>query len=463
MKIKLENQEQGYDTRLEASDWRYSASIVGLVQYFKYLSRIYGGKYYEEEEEDIIYCSKDITEERYLEFAEDYFVEDMHHVQAEHMLLKEEFSEEDIKAINEKLTANTVLKKLFSKTKFNGMNKEQIKELISKNRASIIKDTFKNKKNLYANYANTNLFLINESQPHCRLLGYNVDEGRKSKSTSYQFDTSTFRKEDAIEFDMIPFAFSNTREAIFVNNNFSIKQLIQTFDKIDFVIKGGMNEGNENARAALFGAIIEGASFIDYDVEVIIKDREKAYYETLFIRKAAIEVLKDIKDKKVFAFSYQRSKDDWINIQNEVVDHILNNVLLDDLIEMSLKSGEKDGGKSKISNYVIRNFIELNLKLKGGSEMTQDMKVAYACAKEVVKKFEEQRQINKIDTYRQKLISAVVFHDYDRACEILLQLSNYSGVSFGFTYSLFEDFEQHKELAYTFINSLEKTRESGDK
>ena len=92
--------------------------------------------------------------------------------------------------------------------------------------------------------------------------------------------------------------------------------------------------------------------------------------------------------------------------------------------------------------------------------MTQDMKSAFGCAKEVVKKFIERKQENKIDTYRQKLISAVVFHDYDRACDILLQLSNYSEVSFGFAYPLFEDFEAHKELAYTFINALEKNKKN---
>ena len=46
-------------------------------------------------------------------------------------------------------------------------------------------------------------------------------------------------------------------------------------------------------------------------------------------------------------------------------------------------------------------------------------------SKAVVEKIPE----NKLTSYRQKLTSAIVFKDYDRFCDILLQLSNYSDVS----------------------------------
>ncbi len=458
MKTKVENHAKGYDTRLEASDWRYSASVVGLIRYFTYLDRIYGHSFYEEEEEAILYCSEDITEERYLEFAESFFEEDMHHRKVEKMLHKEDFNKEEIKQINEKLVANTVLKNFFEKNKFNGKNKKEILDIITLHRDQIIRDTYKYKENLYYNFANNNMLFKRELMPHCRLLGYCVDEGRKSKSISYQFDKKKFANKDEIEFDFIPFSFTNTREAIFINNNFSIVQLRQTSDRLADFIRAEMEAENENARAALFSAIVESADFIDFDVEVIIKSRDKNYFETMFIRKDAIKILKSINNKSIFAFSYKRGENNWINIQEEVLMHILNNILLDELIEMAIKDKQdKTKDKNKIS-YVIQNLIEINVKIKGGNQMTQDMKAAYACAKEVVKKFEGQNQVNKIDTYRQKLISAVVFHDYDRACQIFLQLSNYSGVSFGFTYSLFENFEEHKELAYTFINAMEKTR-----
>lgn len=88
--------------------------------------------------------------------------------------------------------------------------------------------------------------------------------------------------------------------------------------------------------------------------------------------------------------------------------------------------------------------------------MNDAMRGAYACAKEVVKVFEARRAENKIDSYRTKLISAIVAKDYNRFCQILLQLSNYSNVNFGFAYNLFEDFEANKDVAYTFVNALAK-------
>jgi len=52
-----------------------------------------------------------------------------------------------------------------------------------------------------------------------------------------------------------------------------------------------------------------------------------------------------------------------------------------------------------------------------------------------------------------------VFKDYDRCCQILLQLSNYSGVTFDFVYNLFEDFDKNKDVIYTFINALTSKKE----
>ena len=80
------------------------------------------------------------------------------------------------------------------------------------------------------------------------------------------------------------------------------------------------------------------------------------------------------------------------------------------------------------------------------------LKGAFACAKQVSKVIED----NKIDSYKQKLTSSIIFKDYDRVCQILLQLSNYSGIEFGFVYDLYDNFEENKDLAYTFINALSK-------
>ena len=93
--------------------------------------------------------------------------------------------------------------------------------------------------------------------------------------------------------------------------------------------------------------------------------------------------------------------------------------------------------------------------------MNQKMIGAFAAAKSVNKALET----NKINSYKQKLISSITFKNYDRFCEILLQLSSYSGIVFNFSYDLFDDFEENKNLAYTFINALgnnESNKEGGE-
>ena len=144
--------------------------------------------------------------------------------------------------------------------------------------------------------------------------------------------------------------------------------------------------------------------------------------------------------------------DYWINVYDEVIDCILNEVRVDKLIEMFLKENER--------SYVVSKLIDVNIIIENGGEvMEKRTKAAYASAKAVVEKIPE----NKLTSYRQKLTSAIVFRDYDRFCDILLQLSNYSDVSFDFAYDLFEDFESNKDVAYSFVNSLIKKENDGGK
>ena len=47
--------------------------------------------------------------------------------------------------------------------------------------------------------------------------------------------------------------------------------------------------------------------------------------------------------------------------------------------------------------------------------------------------------------------------------DILAQLSNYTDIQFDFVYDLFENFEDNKELAYTFANAMTKKSKVQDK
>ncbi|MGL5354055.1 MAG: type I CRISPR-associated protein Cas8a1/Csx8, partial [Clostridium sp.] len=233
--------------------------------------------------------------------------------------------------------------------------------------------------------------------------------------------------------------------SFFINNNYDIKQLVKTNNLI---------VDSEKPRQTLFSELKGSAEFIDFDVEIIIKNRSNDYFETLYIRKDAIKIFEAINNYKGIQFPYKVNDNYYIDFEKEVTDNVLNNIKLDSLIETLLKS------KSNYS-YNIKTLIEINTLIYGGDKMNKQMKSAYGSAKRVMAELPE----NKVNSYKQKLISAITFKDYERFCEILLQLSSYSGVIFDFAYDLFSDFEENKNIAYTFINALnnESNKDNGGK
>lgn len=462
MKITLENQK--YDTALFPTDWRCSASIVGLVQYFRHQNIDFETNYEYEDWQGIAYNQASLTKERYLDFAECFFEDEFYHKKAEHLLESQEneWSEEQIEPVNDNLTKNTILKNTFKQKKFDGTNKEEILELLRERRYILIEESFKNKKNLYANFANTNLF-FKDAQPHCRLQGYTVDEGRKTKNIAYQFNTSAFLSTDMREFDWIPFAFSktfsNTNESFFINNNVSIQALCQAADHLREIIETS-REGKQSNRTILLRSMVESEHFIDFDVEVISKRKDQGYFESLFVRKKSLAALKKISDFSLLQFRYKLGEDYWLDVQQEIINCAINQTALDSLIEILLKIKEKESN-SRLT-IIIGILIQLNIQW-GEQDMDETTKKKYAfsarkAGEKTADKFLRDNNINKLKSYRQKLTSAVVFHDYDRVNEILLQLSAYIGISYSFAYPLFEDGEGNKEIAFAFINALDGNR-----
>lgn len=445
--MRLRKEDEQFDTWLDASDWRYSAAITGLTKYFNFY------KYeleYELTDEYLKFHESDITEERYLKFAETYYENQFQHKELEMYMAFEEWTEEQIKRINEILRGNSIMKKVFGKIKFDGTNRLEIQALINDNRNELIKETFRNKNNLYKNFANPGQ-LFKERGTCCRLWGYYVDGGRKTKSISYNFDVNTFVSQDDILFDFIPFAFWGEREVFFINDNYSLIQMVNTNQTLEKLIDMEVSDTrNKNARKILFKTIQETAGFLDYDVEVITKQRDRDFFETMYVRKDSITILRKMKVYEPFCSSVNITDNYCLDVQEKVTDCILNLVRTDEIIEFFLKQGISRDVKYS-SEYLVSLLIRINnLICKGGEKLNQSMRGAYACAKAVVKTIPE----NKSISYRQKLTSAIVFKDYDRCCQILLQLSNYSGVTFDFVYDVFEDFEKNKDVIYTFINAL---------
>ena len=444
---------------LEPFDWRYSAAIVGLRKYLEWLG-------VDEEpnliitEDTLEYNKKYLDKEDFLKFAEYYFKDDMHHIEIENKLKEKNPTEDQINIVNEKMKANTILKNKFKKIKFDGHNQDEIQNIIDQNREEIICETFRNKNNLYKNYCNPNQ-LFKDKQECCRLNGYYIDMPKKGKSISYAFDKSNYVGNDIPEFDFIPFAFSGCREKFFINDNVDLNRLQKTNNQWTRTVKSQMEEAKQrnervNTKRIFIDCLIEVKDFLQSDIEIIVKKPERAYFETLYLRKESLEILKNMKSYyKAFCFSIKISDDYWINILNEVFDAVVNFTLLDNLINKLLKDSREEG-----NSYVISKLLKVNVEIKKGDEkMKNTMKAAFACAKQIVDKKDGNKprvSDTKLKSYCTKLINAIILDDYDQFQKILINLSNYAEVPCGFAYDLFEDFEGNKEIAYTFVNSLNR-------
>ena len=143
-----------------------------------------------------------------------------------------------------------------------------------------------------------------------------------------------------------------------------------------------------------------------------------------------------------------------MRIGSEVIHCILNDLKLDSLIYFLLKEEEKRKNNEFGYYFAIQKLIGANQIIKEEEIMTEQMKSAYRSAILCTKELTKQNKENKIKSYKQKLISAIVAEDYDRVNVVLLQLSEFSDTPFRFMYDLFENFEQNKEIALTFINTL---------
>lgn len=447
-----------YDTLLQPTDWRFAAAVVGLCKYFEYFGIDYKVLCDVEEKPDnyihgfdgIIYKSEDITEEKYLEFAENYFEKYMTHKNILNILESQEFSEEQIKLVNDLVKSKTVLKGLFDKIKFDGTNKDIFISTIEENRAEIIKNIFKNGNNLYKNYCNERL-IFTEDNSTCRLRGYNVDKDRKTSNLGFCFSKESFESNDILEFDFIPFAFSNSdmRETYFVNNNFSVKSLTQTNYAFSNQLSSTENKDDKNK---LMLVLQNSKDYISYDVEIISKSQDKAYYETFFVRLERLKKLRELSGKSL-NFVKKINDDYWFNLEKEVYMRCLNNVLLDDVILMMLKFYFDDNaGKGYIKSRTDM-LIDINVSWKG-NEIMDEIKSAKSCGFLTSKKLIEMKSSNKINSYKQKIISALCAHDYDRTKEIILSLSAYVGMEFSFFYTFLENAEENKDLAFAFASAL---------
>ena len=501
MKYNIDKNEYGFDTAISASDWKYSAAITGLIYYFKELEKKYEIKNLTIDEitdSFLLYNKEDITEDNYLDFIETFYPEDtLVHKKIETQLkYTKEFTPEIIKNIKENMSANTVLKKVFSKIKFDGTNKEEALKLLEENRHLIIKETFRNKKDLYDNYCQTSRLLEKGDNSPCRLKGYYFDPNRKSKTTGYNFTSNSVDYFDDEIFDFIPFAFTgNSFETIFLNDNLDLELLenmnyklreyfseekergteeIKKF-KQEKAIKEKRNEEIEENLTSIplkkifLNILRKKSDYIKYGMEIIYKNRDKEYFETWYLRNDSIEVLKIVEDFSKLDIRIKITDKYYFNLLDEIFSAILNLSLLTNSIMYLLKDRENfikpDTSKENLSkffkyNYAIEQLIKVNQIIRnGGKEMDKNLKASIkACASEVVRKFIKDNSLNKLASYRQKLLSSVVAKNHKRILDVLTQLSVYSGVYFSFAFDYIENQTQNEDIIHYFILELDQNR-----
>lgn len=476
MKENLVN--QSFDTRMYPSDWRFSATIVGLIRYFKYFNIKFN-----QTDDYIEYNQEDLTKEKYVEFADYDFSDKMKYKKLLEFLSKEEFDNNDVKEYNTLLNGkngknnqSTCVKELLNNIKFDLTNANEIFSLIKENEKHIQAYSFFNSPEMYGKFCNNGGKLeflspiTDDDKAPCRLQGYYVDLKRKSKSICWNFDKSTYIGCDIREFDFIPFAFSHSSKSIFVNNNITIQSLIEMYNKINLK---GIDEINNYTLKYLVESYkqIAKEDLTNYNVEIIYNGTHKGdkgpenneYFETLLLNETAI---KTFQNSIGLPYLYSFFNTDLDLNFFDIFQRILNNMKFDDIIIKLIKLRYNSSTEIPPRKKTIEDIIDLNYLNYGKGEYTMDkkQKVAYASAKEVTEFLIEKNATNKIKTYRNKLISAISLNNKNKVLEILTHISNFTNVQINIIYDLIEDFDKHKNLVYTFIMALEiKTKKDENK
>lgn len=458
----------GYDTLLQPTDWRAAAAVVGLCKYFDHFRIDYKILYNVDEKPEnyihgfdgIIYKSDSITEEKYLDFVESYFEKYMTHIKLQNILNKDKLIDEDI--VNfKRICTDSFYEKFFENKRFDGSNKDYFISAIYEKRYEMITHLYKYKLNLYGNYCNKNR-LYTDKNKVCRIKGYDVDNSKKTNILGFCFSKESFDANDILEFDFIPFAFSNPdmRETYFVNNNFSVETLVNTNRAFSEQLSNTEGKGDKNK---LLLVLQNSKDYISYDVEIISKSQSKDYYETFFVRLVRLKLLRNLSEKML---NYYYSTNNYtLTLQSEVYYRCLNNVLLDDVILRMLKLYFIDTNNRRKIRANTDVLIQINVSWKGIVNMDK-LYSAKKCGNKVSQKLISLNSENTIISYRHKLTSSLCVHDYDRVKDILLKLYDCVGIDFPFMYDFFENAEENKDVVYMFVSGLyvssERNNENND-
>lgn len=313
---------------------------------------------------------------------------------------------------------------------------------------------------MYSKYCNTNKDILCEDKNKkvCRLNGYYVDFGKKSKSISYKFDNTSFYDINIKEFDFIPFSFTKVYQGLFINSNKSIDSLINVYNALNRKIKDKNGiELKTNSLNLLIESFKELESAEYFDVEIITKSISKDYYETIYITKDIIDIIKNANSiKSLYNFYIEDIDYNFFKIFEDITNMKRFDNLIIRLLKQTFSSTNLDFSYVKWLNSLIElNYLIYNTYNGGNkTKMKDSQKSAYAAGKNVSEILLSRNQKNKIKTYQQKLIVALSNNNVDKIFEIITHISQFTGTNIKFIYNLLEDYEENKNLVYTFIMAM---------
>ena len=358
----LETQKEESVRRLYPTSWKESAAICGMIYFFEFCRNrfISNPKYKLVDNEYLEYNVSDIqgdeAEHNYLAYVEYTFKDRMHHKQIEEKLLStKELTDDDIKMVNDRMSGNSICKKVFKDIKKYSPEKHQlILDTINKNRDLLIKETYRN--TVYKSI-NNDKSLFKEPGDVARLNNYYMDLPKKKKSMAYNWNYDTYECTDMIEYDFIPFAFTDTPIKFFINCNSKLTEL----KKFNENLKKRFDEvKKELFRYNYFQGLMDVSDMMDNNVEIIILGSSgrnyNDYFETVYLRKDAIMLFRNLKENMNDSLSVLKapcklSNGEYINVADIVANYIVNYIFLDNLIMILLM--EKDKKNSKKNGFLI--------------------------------------------------------------------------------------------------------------
>lgn len=422
-------------TELKIGDWRLSASVIGLKRYLDYFNMEYFIN------EDILkFNEEDITEEKYLIFAEYFFKEFMHHRVIQDIFKGQEISKEQEGLLKEKLGANSVCKKVFKGLKDSGQ-RESILKAIEDKRTLLIKDTFKSGVRLYKRYCQPGE-LFKKEQKICRINGYYTNLGTKAKGIGWLQDKKSTTATDNPYMDFIPFAFTKGPTAFFINSNFSIKDLEQAAEAI---------KGSSNTTKSLFHYTKGSTSFLDYSAQIVTFGIPEGTAKVglppdiFWLTATGIDKLKKIGDYYPYLSKLKVTDKIWIDQEQEVVKAIIKGHNVEWIVKQSLKLDRNS-----------ESIIRINQILTGGAMeyIERARKAGFIVSTKLEK--------NKLNSYRNRLITEVAHNRYSAAVATILKLGQQLEMEFNFLYKVLEAPENNVNILYSFINALVKKEKKGE-